>query len=393
MDKFVINYKTRVIGRREDGTMIITNHPSLTLNNIYEKATIIDKEYNVLSSNQTIGKIIKFDNYIAVNKYLLERNIIINSLIGFAIGDAFGVPVEFCERDYVKSLNLNDMISGTHNVQKGSWSDDTSMIIATMDSIINNNGNINYKDIMNNFIKIVDSGEFTSLGYAFDVGNTITKALNKYKKTNDEKNSGCNDLMENGNGSLMRILPISLYCIMNNLSIEDTKDIIDKSSSLTHSHEISKLGCLIYTLYLKEIIRKNNKLDAFERILNFDYSEYSDEALSKYKRLLNEDFLNIKEDDIKSTGFIVDTLESVIYSINNSSNYKEAIITSVNLGYDTDTIGALTGAIAGVLYGINDIPNNWLNDLVKKEYLIEYANKYYDIIKKKGKNYGGNSQR
>jgi hypothetical protein len=124
------------------------------------------------------------------------------------------------------------MISGTHNVPKGSWSDDTSMFIATMESIINNNGNINYKDIMNNFIKIVDSGEFTSLGYAFDVGLTITKSLDKYRKTNDELNSGCNDLMENGNGSLMRILSISLYCIMNNSSNKEMIEIIDYASTV-----------------------------------------------------------------------------------------------------------------------------------------------------------------
>ena len=77
------------------------------------------------------------------------------------------------------------------------------------------------------------------------------------------------------------------------------------------------------------------------------------------------------------------TLESVIYSINSSNNYKDAIITSVNLGFDTDTIGALTGAVAGILYGIGDIPNNWLNDLSKKDYLLRYSNEFYDIITNK----------
>lgn len=388
MKEFKINYKTRVIGKRDDGVMIITNHPSHTLNNIYEKATIIDKEHNVLSNSATIGKIIKFDNYIMVEEYLLNRNVVVDSIIGFAIGDAFGVPVEFNEREYVKSLNLNEMISGTHNIEKGSWSDDTSMIIATMDSIINKNGSIDYKDIMDNFIKLVDNGEFTSLGYAFDVGNTITKSLNKYKKINKALDSGCGDLMDNGNGSLMRILPISIYCILNNLSDKEMIKIINMSSSLTHSHEISKLGCLIYTIYLKEIINSKNKLKAFESIINYDYSYFSEDSLKVYNRLLNEDFLNINEDDIKSTGYIVDTLESVIYSINSSNNYKESIITSVNLGFDTDTIGALTGAIAGVLYGISDIPNNWINVLAKKDYLEKYSNKFYAIIKSNRKKSG-----
>ena len=383
MKEFKINYKTRVIGRRDDGVMIITNHPSHTLTNMQEKVVLIDKRHNILSNNETIGKIIKFDNYISVNEYLLNRNLVVDSVLGFAIGDAFGVPVEFLEREYVKSLNLKQMITGTHNVEKGSWSDDTSMIVATMDSIINNNGNIDFKDIMNNFIKLVDNGEFTSLGYAFDVGNTITKSLNKYRKTNNELDSGCNDLMDNGNGSLMRILPISLYCILNNLSNEEIIEIMKISSSLTHSHEISKLGCLIYTIYLKEIVNSKNKLNAFEAIINYDYSIFSDDSLKVYNRLLNEDFLDIKEDEIRSTGYIVDTLESVIYSINTSNSFKESVITSVNLGFDTDTIGALTGAVAGIIYGIGDVPDDWLNDLAKKDYLIEYSNKYYDIITNK----------
>lgn len=380
MKEFIINYKTRVIGRRDDGVMLITNHPSHLLSNIYEKVAIIDKNYNIISNNQTIGKVIKFDNYSSTNEYLIKRNIVIDSLIGFAIGDAFGVPLEFNERKYVKSLKLDNMITGTKKVEKGAWSDDTSMIIATMDSIINNNGNINYKDIMNNFIKLVDNGKFTSLGYAFDVGNTITKSLNKYKETNDEISSGCGDLMDNGNGSLMRILPISIYCILNNVSDKEITNIISKTSSLTHSHEISILGCLIYTIYLKEIINSKNKLKAFEYIINYDYSHFNEESLKVYDRLLNEKFLGIKEDDIKSTGYIVDTIESVIYSINSSNNYKESVITAVNLGFDTDTIGALTGAVAGILYGIEDVPETFLNDLVKKDYLIDYANKFYDII-------------
>lgn len=383
MKEFKINYKTRVIGKRDDGVMIITNHPSHTLSDIKEKVVLIDKEHNILSNNQILGKIIKFDNYISTNEHLLKRNIVLDSIIGFAIGDAFGVPVEFNEREYVKSLNLSEMISGSHNVEKGSWSDDTSMIIATMDSIINKNGNIDYKDIMDNFIKLVDNGKFTSLGYAFDVGNTITKSLNKYKETKNELDSGCSDVMDNGNGSLMRILPVSIYCILNDLSNEEIIKVINKTSSLTHSHEISKLGCLIYTIYLKEIIKSKNKLKAFETIINYDYSNYSKDSLKVYNRLLKDDFLDIKEKDIKSTGYIVDTLESVIYSINSSNNYKDAIITSVNLGYDTDTIGALTGGVAGILYGVQDIPDNWLNDLAKKDYLIEYSSKFYAIITNK----------
>lgn len=376
--KYNVSYKTRVIGKNDDW-MVVTSHPTISLNDLNETATIIDNNLNIIKENESINKILKFSSISITNEYLLKQNNILNSIIGFAVGDAFGVPVEFMERDKVKALNLTTMTEGVHNVKKGAWSDDTSMVIATIDSILNKKC-IDYKDLMNNFIKINKDGEFTSLGYAFDVGTTLTKALNKYIKTQDINTCGCNDFMDNGNGSVMRILPISLYVIYNKCSFKEIFDIIKTSSSLTHSHEISIMGCYIYTLYLKEIIRTKDKLKALNYIINQDYSFFSDECISKYKRLLNEEFLNIKEDEINSTGYVVDTLESIIYSINNSNNYKESIFTAVNLGCDTDTIGALTGAVAGIIYGINDIPNELLIDLIKKDYIIEYSNKYYEFL-------------
>lgn len=180
----------------------------------------------------------------------MNDNYVLNSIIGFAVGDAFGVPVEFMDRSDVKKLNLSSMITGVHNVEKGSWSDDTSMVIATIDSIINK-GCLDYKDIMNNFIKINSEGKFTSLGYAFDVGLTITKALNNYIKYNSLK-SECNGIMDNGNGSVMRILPISLYLINNNCSNEIIIKEITKASSLTHSHEISIIASYIYYVFKRD---------------------------------------------------------------------------------------------------------------------------------------------
>lgn len=376
--KYNVNYKTRVIGKNDDW-MVITDHPTISLNDLNKTASIVDNNLNIIKENESIDKILKFSSISITNEYLLEQNNVLNSIIGFAVGDAFGVPVEFMERDKVKSLNLTTMIKGVHNVEKGSWSDDTSMVIATIDSILNKKG-IDYKDIMNNFIKINKYGEFTSLGYAFDVGTTLTKALNKYIKTQDINTCGCNDFMDNGNGSIMRILPISLYVIYKEYSNEEILNIIKKSSSLTHSHEISIMGCYIYTLYLKEIIKSKDKLKAFNYILEQNYSYFSRECTDKYKRLLDEKFLDIKEEKINSTGYIIDTIESIIYSINNSNNYKESIFTAINLGSDTDTIGALTGAVAGIIYGINDIPSNLLIDLVKKDYIIEYSNKYYEFL-------------
>lgn len=377
---FEINENTRIIGRRDDGALLATNHPSISFNDIYEKAVILDENMNLLSSELPIGSITKFDYWEEENHYLLNSNVVQDTLLGFAVGDALGVPVETLNREDVKSLGLKDMVgNGVHHVSKGAWSDDTSMVISTMDSIINCDG-LNYEDIMNNFVKWLDNGEYTSIDKTFGVGATVLLALTNYKNTADALNSGCSTKNYNGNGSLMRILPISLYCIMNNLSFEETKDIIDDVSSLTHAHNISKMGCLIYTEFLRELINTNDKFKAFEHVLSTNYSFYGIDACDAYLRLLDESFIELNEDEIKSTGYVVDTLEASLYCVLNTRNYEDAVLKAINLGGDTDTIAALTGSICGIIYTSRNIPKRWKDDLLKKEYLIDLSNKYYSCL-------------
>lgn len=383
MDKFTIDKRTRIIARRDDGALLATNHPSATFNDIYEEAVIIDNN-EILSPILPIGSLTKVDDWEIADYYFLSTNIIEDSLFGFAVGDAFGVPVETLDRDSVRKLNLKDMTTGVHNVLKGTWSDDTSMVIATMESISNNNGNIDYDDIMNNFIKMKNNGEYTSTGVMFDIGSTTTKALNNYIIDKDILKCGSKEFLANGNGSLMRILPFSLYCIMNNLDDETTKEIINTASSLTHAHDISKMGCYIYTEYLRSIISMKNPFIAFESILEKDYNCYSKEAKEAYSRLLDETFVEIEENDISSKGYIVDTLESMFYSIINSDDFESSILTAVNLGNDTDTIAALTGSITAIIYkGV--IPQRWQDDLVKKDYLTLVSNKFNEVLKQEDK--------
>lgn len=384
MEEFITN-NTRIIAKRDDGALLATNHPTATLNDILETCFILDEKKKILSPIVTIGSITKFDNWYEEDYYLRETNLVEDALLGFAVGDAFGVPVESLEREDIKYLDLVQMIgNGVHNVPKGAWSDDTSMLISSMDSIINNNC-INYEDIMNNFIKWLDSSKFTSIDETFGVGATTLKALTNYKKTNDVFNSGCKEDIYNGNGSLMRILPFSLYCILNNLDDNETRGTINTASALTHSNNISKMGCYIYTEFLREIINSKDKVKAFEYILNKDYTSYGVSANDAYAKLLDENFIEVSEEEIKSSGYVVDTLESVIYSILNTRSYKSSIITSVNLGGDTDTIAALTGAISGILYSSRTIPREWIDCLLKKDYLIELANKFNNLLNEKNK--------
>ena len=147
-------------------------------------------------------------------------------------------------------------------------------------------------------------------------------------------------------------------------------------SSLTHRHEIAILGCYIYVLYVMKLLDNKDRFDAYEEIKAEDYSGFSKESLEYYNRIINEDIFEIGEDDIKSSGYVVDSLEASLWSLLNTDNYKDSIITAVNLGGDTDTIAAITGSMSGIIYGVNSFPKEWLSVLARKEYLEDLCTKF-----------------
>ena len=184
-----------------------------------------------------------------------------NGIVGFVVGDALGVPVEFKTRDGLKQNPVIDMREfGTHNQPIGTWSDDTSMTLATMDSIINKE-TIDTTDIDNRFLNWWRKAEYTATGMVFDIGNTTIQALAKYELGIDkaERCGGTNEF-DNGNGSLMRMLPIAYYIYNRNI-LEDREiyNIVKNVSAITHAYEISILGCYIYVKYVLELLRRSRK--------------------------------------------------------------------------------------------------------------------------------------
>lgn len=323
-----------------------------------------------------------------------EKKTIINeserikgALLGFFVGDALGVPVEFINRDELKKNKVTKMLEyGTHNQPIGTWSDDSSMVIATMDSLINNKG-INYNDIMNNFLKWYQEGEYTPNGNVFDIGNATSSALLKYKNNNTNFICGSSDIHSNGNGSLMRILPISLYL---HYTDDPMFDIIRNISSMTHSHIYSILSCIIYSVFVNEYFKEIDIMKAYSNMQNIIKSILEednnkvlgdlDDLKQKFNRIIYNDISILNEDEIKSSGFVIDSLEASFWCLLNTNNYKDAVLKAVNLGDDTDTIGALTGGLAGLIYGYANIPENWVNVLKRKEYLTSLVYKFIEII-------------
>ena len=258
------------------------------------------------------------------------------AIYGLAIGDALGVPVEFRQRG---TFNISDMVGfGTHNQQPGTWSDDTSMTIATCDSIRECDG-IDRLDMYERFREWIFEGKYAIDGNVFDFGITTACAIRQGYGEYSERS--------NGNGSLMRILPL----VFTDASTEE----IEAVSAITHAHEISKIGC-VYYVEIARMLLEGFKLKAILEDLDF---------VSPYERLSYIHTLD--EDDIQSTGYVVHTLEAALWALSTTDNFKDAVLKAVNLGSDTDTVGAVTGGLAGIMYGLEGIPKEWIDTLRGKE--------------------------
>ena len=186
-----------------------------------------------------------------------------NGIIGFVVGDTMGVPVEFNSREKLLLNPVTEMLEyGTHNMPKGCWSDDTSMTLATMDSIIKCK-EINTNDMADRFIKWYRNGEYTATGIMFDIGTTTKQALIKYQRGIDiASKCGGEREYDNGNGSIMRMLPIAYYCYLKSLEDTEILKIVKEVSSITHRHQISILGCYIYVRLAMELLKGKELLQA-----------------------------------------------------------------------------------------------------------------------------------
>ncbi len=317
----------------------------------------------------------------------MKNTDISNLIYGVAVGDAMGFPVQFYKREQVKTFNISEMIP--HKGGKfpaGTWSDDTSLTLALADSL-SQTDDIDYSDIMKKFYNWISKGVYTPEGKAFDIGRTCFKALLNYS-------SGINPLMcggqgenENGNGSLMRIAPLVFYIQKkygdSAFENKDTFEVIHNVSRLTHAHPIALVGCDIYIAVLFALLHGMEKVAALkfaiEKVSPYvqTYPELK-KAFAKYQRLTKEDFINLPERKISSSGYVVDTLEAALWCFLTTDSYRDCILKAVTLGKDTDSIAAVSGALAGLYYADaieKGIPEEWKCVLQNKA-LIE------NVIKK-----------
>lgn len=308
-----------------------------------------------------------------------QINRIYGGLYGFCVGDALGVPVEFSTREECKEDPVCGMRGyGTHHQPFGTWSDDTSLTLCLIDAI---NKGYSVKRTVDNFVAFYKKGAFTPYGKVFDIGISTSDAIEKMCSGINPVDCGGISESDNGNGSLMRILPLTFSCYkMDTLELIAT---IEEISSLTHRHPRSKFACIFYVkfaLCLYENYEKEKALDETIIFMENNCKKTYTKEWNIYGRILSKKLLSLPENEIRSTGYVVDTLEAALWSFFHGVNYREAVLLAVNLGGDTDTIAAITGGIAGIYYGITEIPKEWLDSLAKKEMLFQMFQHFSSLV-------------
>ena len=290
-------------------------------------------------------------------------------MMGHVVADALGVPVEFSDRYELDRNPVTKMMGyGTYNVPEGSWSDDSSMAIASLDSLCS--GRVDFDDMMERFCAWFKKGEYTPHGVVFDIGNTCAFAIDNYYG-GKRPATRCGDEGEysNGNGSVMRMHPLVLYAYAKNLHSDEWIELVAQCSCLTHAHERSEIGCGIYSFILMSLLESAD-VESVYRGLGEAKEFYSNYAEVKhYSRLFDGSFKKLKRHEIKSSGYVVDSLEAAVWCLLNSDSYSECVLKAVNLGGDTDTVAAIAGSLAGALYGYEAIPEEWLSVIKRRDYL------------------------
>jgi ADP-ribosylglycohydrolase len=324
--------------------------------------------------------------------YIVGKNIWLDGMMGLVVGDALGVPVQFLTREEIWNRECGPVTGmesgGVYDMPEGTWSDDSSMALATLASLLDKR-KVDLGDIMMRFVKWEIKGEYTPFGEAFDEGNTCSDAIYKFIAHPDVNTCGKTGEHANGNGALMRILPACLYYYERQKKVCTSEDEaiygIHAISGLTHNHLRGQMCCGIYYFMAKHILDNGGKSRSLQQLLQ----EGINEGLKFYGRDIRNltemaylgrlfdlnELKDTSEEKIIPSGYVVESLEAAVWCLITTNSLKDCLLKAVNLGDDTDTVAAIAGGLAGLYYGYEAIPKEWLAVIKRREWIEDLCEK------------------
>ena len=308
---------------------------------------------------------------------MTERNRYKELLFGVAVGDALGVPVEFKSRSSIAEKPVTEMMGyGTYHLPPGTFSDDSSLTFCLAEALTKT---FNLQQVADHFMAWLYDNYWTAREEVFDVGIATRQAIGRLASGCKPALAGGIDESDNGNGSLMRILPLVMY--IQDKEVSERFHITKQVSSITHGHIRAVIACFYYLEFARQIIKGIDKFQIYKN-LQSDISTFLNTLsihtaeISLFDRLLKGNIYELSDHDILSSGYVLHTLEASIWCLLTSDDYKTATLKAVNLGLDTDTTGAVTGGLAGLLYGFDNIPKSWVYQLARKEDIEDLATRW-----------------
>jgi ADP-ribosylglycohydrolase len=294
---------------------------------------------------------------------------VLGALWGSVVGDALGVPVEFRNRVEVQSDPVTGMRGyGTHRQPKGTWSDDSSLLLCSAESLLRHE--FDTSDMGKRFLAWYREEIWTPHGRVFDIGVATANALSRIATGVRAEVAGGDGQFSNGNGSLMRIIPVSLR--FAKLPTRQFLDRVHRASSITHRHARSQMACGFFSLMIRELLAGFDRNTAFVRALRefrdfYELDPFWCLELDYFQLLLAGDLPARREAEIDSSGYVIHTLTASLWCLLTSSNFQQCALKAVNLGGDTDTTGCVAGGLAGAAWGIQSIPSEWISELARHD--------------------------
>jgi len=273
----------------------------------------------------------------------------IGALLGLAIGDAIGTTLEFCARDTYAPLT--DMVGGgPFDLRAGEWTDDTAMALALADSL-EARDDLDEQDLLGRFADWWQSGTYSCTGKCFDIGITTQQALLRWQSTK-EPHCGSTDPMSAGNGSLMRLAPVAVRFWNDRLRL---RDVADRQSKTTHGASEAVDACIAFADVLADAIAGRSRSEVLR--------PRTEHYVGAIGLIMRGQWRAKARTEIRSTGYVAHSLEAALWCVGHTPDFRNAVLTAANLGEDADTTAAITGQLAGALYGASGIPANWVSQL------------------------------
>lgn len=309
----------------------------------------------------------------------ISQNTTKGLLLGLAAGDALGVPVKGKTKEEIgKNPVTNFFDSREQPIPAGTWTAGSALSFCLAEAILEN---ASLDTIAENFLLWEKENYWTAIGKKLYADEKVLSAVQKIERGEHPKATGDeHSVSTSGAGALMRISPLVFFLL--NKPVHKRFEIVKQVTAITHSDSISIIGCFYYLEFLLELLEGKDKykiyLDLQEKLPVFLKSVFiKNEEITAFSSLLEGKIYNRKESEMSSSSEIIDCLNASLWSFLNTHNFKEATLKAVNLGNDTNTVGAVTGALAGTCYGSKNIPSPWLHALARKDEIEDLAIRVY----------------